>query len=295
MKTNAIIRIVLLSIAILVLLSILGAGLVFGLFAFDTESDTSAFNQELPVASDGEVTRGSVDAASIHNIDISWISGSVTISPHAEPSEIVISESGNDNEKYNMVYSREGNTLKIDFCDDNTRFSTFGVSMNVDKDLVILVPEGWQCSQLNIDTVSADVTVRNLDITEADCNSASAQCYFEDCTIGELSMDTASGDLEYSGALDCLDFDGASANCSVAVSNVPRSVEVDAASGNLDLYLPDDCGFTCEVEAISGSFSSDFETTSHHGHHRYGDGGCRIQVDAISGDVKIHRNGGHHH
>lgn len=293
MKTNAIVRIVLFSIVIVVLLGILLACLAFGLYMFDgnTFVTTISDNQALPVAYEGESSQGIVDASGIRNIEVEWVSGSVTVLPDENTDQILIRETGVTNDKYTMVYRQNGETLKVQYCEDSVSFPSFGINAQVSKDLVITVPADWTCNTLAIDAASASVNISNLKINNVNFDGASGACKFSGCTVGSISMDTASGDVDFYGTLDVLDFDGASANCSILVSNVPQQIDIDTASGNLELYLPDECGFTCDMTTLSGSFSSDFEATNQNGHHVYGDGSCVIAIDAMSGDVCIRKHG----
>ena len=60
-------------------------------------------------------------------------------------------------------------------------------------------------------------------------------------------------------------------------------------SGDLELTLPEYCGFTVSMDAMSSDFTSDFPTTMQNGNHIYGDGSCSISIDAMSGDVAIRK------
>ena len=292
MKSNAIIRIALFSIAILVLLIVLGTGILAGSYMVNYKSEHHSSH---PVVSDGIVNQGVVNAE-IHNIEIDWVSGSITVEPDANCTDIIISETGTIDEKYQMVYSTSGDTLKIQYCKDGIKFPSFGITINtsVSKDLVIRVPEGWTCDTLEIDTASAEVNLSNLTISEFDFDGASGVCTISNCHVDTLDMDTASGDIEFEGTLNRLDCDAASASCRLTVYNNPSYIDIDIASGDLELAIPEDCGFTCSLQAISGHFASEFETStksgSHtHSVHTHGDGSCRIEVDAMSGDVTIYK------
>ncbi|MBR3973281.1 MAG: DUF4097 family beta strand repeat protein [Oscillospiraceae bacterium] len=285
MKTNAIVRIVLFSIAILVLLGILITGLFIDMFQFDTSTN----GQNLPVAFDGITSQGAVDADDIRNLDIEWVSGTITILHDENTNQITIAETGSENEKDAMVYSKTGNTLNIQYCKDSIKFPSFGINVNISKDLFITVPADWSCNELSIDTSSADVNIINMKINEVEFNGASGVCYFENCTVDEISMDSASGDLEFSGVLNNLEFDGASANVMITVTNIPNRIDIDSASGDLELYLPENCGFTCELTSLSGDFESNFDTVTRKGTHVHGDGSCKITVDAMSGNVSIYK------
>lgn len=285
MKTNAIVRIVLFSLAILVLLGILAAGLGIGMFMFQGDPVLN-FSSESHIA-DGTISSvGSVNASEIRELEIEWTAGSVTIQPAENTDQITFSETEQTEDKYRMVWKQSGNKLSIEFCETQV---FFGISFDKAKDLVITVPQDWVCSELSLDVASADLEVTDLTIQEVEFSGASGICTFDNCHLEKLDVDTASGDVEFYGTLQQLDCDAASANCTIELTNVPRHIEMDTASGDLDLTLPEDCGFTVTMDAMSSDFTSEFPTTTANGKHVYGDGSCRINVDAASGDVIIRK------
>lgn len=290
MKTNAILRIVLFSLAILVLLGILLAGLAFGLFMFNTESNVVTNHvTALPIASDGMTTQTVSDADMIRNLEIDWVSGSIVIQPDENAADITVSETYVDSTKNQMVVEQSGNTLKIRYCRDTITFPSFGINIDFSKDLYITVPADWICDSLEFDVASANVVVTDLRINEVDFDGASGTCEFVNCNVGELDMDGASGDIKFSGALDVLDFDGASASCYLEVTNVPSRITMDGMSGDLELTLPEECGFTVSIDAMSSDFHCDFPTTMRGGDYVYGDGRCRISFSGMSGDLTIRK------
>lgn len=290
MKTNAIIRIVLFTLAILVLLGILLSGLLFGLYFRNvssfTESHTTSGDLDMEVLNI-DLT-GSVSAAAVENISIEWVAGSVIIRPD-DTDQITFSESDVSNDKDKMVWKLDGETLKIQYCKDSITFPSFGINVDISKDLVITVPRGWVCNTLEIDAASANIRVHELTINEVDFDGASGTCDFNDCIVDEIDLDTASGDVSFTGTLNTLDCDAASASCDIVVTNIPKRIDIDSASGDLDLTLPENCGFSCNLDSMSGNFTSDFPTTISNGNYTYGDGGCRINVSAMSGDVIIRK------
>ena len=128
-----------------------------------------------------------------------------------------------------------------------------------------------------------------MTIREVDFDGASGTCEFENCTVDEMDIDTASGDIRFIGALDILDCDAASASVYAVLSNTPSRLDMDSMSGDLDITLPGDAGFTVTLDGMTSDFSSDFETTVKNGNQVCGDGRCRINIDAMSGDVTIRK------
>lgn len=287
MKTKAIIRIALYSLGILILSTILVIGVAGNLYGFESHHYDGA-----PLSAEST----SLSSDKIRNLEIEWASGSISIIPSDEADTIVVRESEVD-EDYRMVCKVSDDTLTIQFCKSSRNFISFG---NIEsKDLVIRVPSGWFCNDLEIETASADVEIVDMTIGNLDFDGASGRCNLENCNVNKLDVDVASGDLTFSGVLDSLDFDGASADCKLNLRECPSHINLDGMSGKLDITLPSDCGFTVSTEGLSSNFSTDFKTTYRNGIHSYGDGRCKIEVDAMSGSVSIHDSGeschGSHH
>lgn len=279
MKRNAIARIIIYSILILVLVGILAAALGAGSFMFHFSSG-------------GEVVEGgfSLPAADIRNLEIEWAAGSITI-VRGETEDIVVEESASGEMNDSMTYRLRGDTLEISYAESGIRI---GFHSTPKKDLYITVPMDWDCGDLIINSASTDIEAQELSADLLELNTASSDCILTDCNIGKLELDGASCNLNYSGTLDSLDCDGASTDITAVFTNVPNSINLDGASAELDISLPEDCGFRVEMDGMSNRFSSDFSTTSTDDCYVYGDGGCKIEVDSMSTTVRI-RNGGHHH
>lgn len=287
MKTNAIVRIVIWSVVILLLLSILGVVLAFDILSFRFGPNISTDSDYQTADTSGAVQYA--DPGNVTDIEIDWVAGSITIQP-GDVDSIEFSESSVSDDKYAMVWKQSGKTLSLQYCRESISFPSFGVnSGELSKDLVITVPRDWGCDSLEIDAASAELDIIDLTIQEVEIDTASGTCEFENCAIGSLDIDTASGDVVFSGTLNTLDFDGASADIRAVLANTPRSISLDGASGDLELTLPADCGFSVNIDAMSSDFSSEFETTVKNGSHVYGDGSCRIDVSAMSGDVIIRK------
>lgn len=262
MKGNAITRIVLYSILLLVLIGILLAGLGIGLFVRGLEYiPWPSFDG----ISGGTVSdSGSVDADLIREIEVNWVGGSIIIEP-GDTDTITFSETSHGSGSRQMVWKQSGGKLRIQF--SNQRWS-FDVRADYSKDLVITVPRDWAGEQLNINCVSADATVRGIQFSSVD-------------------FETVSGDLRYTGVCAKLDCESVSGNCIAVLTAAPREVSLDSVSGNLDITLPDGTGYSATIDSLSGRLSSDF--LSAYGDHTYGDGRCRIDADTLSGDVVIRK------
>ena len=302
MKANAIIRIIVWSLTIIVLLSIILAVISFDLYRYNAESilqNVAIDRGELTLEEDSpaatiyidQTSEFTFDSNQIHEIEINWAAGSILIMPH-DVEKIEVSESGNNDPKYAMECYLKHDKLIINFS-EKTKYNNrgFGITLSEDlsKDLRILVPRDWNLNTLEINAASAKLEVCDMTIYDVEIDTASGICEFENCNVDTIDLDTASGDIKFVGTLNILDCDAASANVVAILSNTPSQIDMDSMSGDLDITLPPDCGFTVSTEGLTSDFSSDFSTTMKNGNHIHGDGRCRIDVDAMSGDVTIRK------
>ena len=289
MKNNAIIRIILWSLVIVILLGLMvsvmgGVSFFRNIRNSNAESEVSV-NLATPVEALPSGESLHIPANEVTDIEIEWAAGSILIQP-ADVEEIEISESNVSDEKSSMRWKQTGKKLTIIFCEE-TFVNSFGINNFPTKDLTIFVPRSWSCDSLEIDAASATLEVNDLTIREVEIDTASGTSVFDKCIVNKLDLDTASGDVRFVGSLDILDCDAASASVYAVLDNVPTRMDMDSMSGDLDITLPETAGFTVTMDGMSSDFSSDFETTIKNGNYTHGDGSCRINVDAMSGDVTI--------
>ena len=232
----------------------------------------------------------SLDASNIHDMEIDWAAGTISIQP-MDIHEIRIEEYGPRQDKEPMVWNVRNDKLFIQYSEKMSHFFGVGLTFGKEayKDLIIQVPLDWECRSLEVDAAEASLEISGLTIREMEFDGASGTCLFDQCTVEKLNLDTASGDVRFTGSLQQLDCDAASANILLELVNVPESIDLDTASGDLDITLPGYAGFQVTLETLSGRFESDFDAVSRNGSYVWGDGKCRIDVDAMSGDVIVRK------
>lgn len=275
MKGKAIARIVLFSMIALVLLCMLLAGLGMSSFAKPVSSQIVSVQS---TGSEHEFAPGEVSS-----IFISWASGDIDIQP-ADQDTVTVSEERSGGSS--MVVQHLGSTLEIEAGESKWGL-VFGKSNQ--KNLTVRVPRDWLCQSLEVSAAAADIRVDGLPITNVVLNTASVNCVFTDCAVEKMQMNTASSDLDYSGVLKRLELKGASADCNLRLSDAPAAIGMNTASGDLNLTLPDNCGFTLNRSSLSGAFQSDFATTTENDRIVCGDGACQITFSSFSGDINIRR------
>ena len=280
MKRNAIIRIIAWTISLVILVCVLVAGMNW----FRPFTSPLGESEIIPVESSGKLGSATVISDDIQEIEIDWVSGNIRLVP-ANVTSIEVSESTVDDAKYAMICKQEGGTLKIEYC-KNTTFTDLK-NLKFSKDLTILVPMNWSGRALQVDAASAKLSVQDLTIREVEVDTASGACQFDHCTVDTLDVDTASGDVYFEGSLNRLDCDSASAGVQAVLDNVPSEIDMDTASGSIELVLPKDAGFVVNMDTMSGKFDSDFPYSARNGVYVTGDGACRIDMSSMSGKVTI--------
>ena len=316
MKHNAIARIIIWSIVIVLILGIM-ASVILGRMTFTSlirgepaqtspvkiqtsptvstqpsqtrpEAQTTAPSTQQKTESAAADDVVTVPAEGIRELEINWVSGNIQIQT-ADVTEIQISESGVTNADCEMQVQTRGEKLSIAFSKGTEKFLGFGLHGELSKDLTIKVPQNWECQDLEIDVASAKVDVQNLTVWELEFNGASGECKFTDCIVDSLDVNTASGDVYFTGRLRDFDCEAASANIYADLSIVPEEMDLETMSGLMDITLPEDAGFTVSMESMKASFSSEFETTTQGKRYVCGDGQCKISVESMSGEVILRK------
>lgn len=303
MRNSAITRIVIYSVLILLLLGLLGSALSFHHhggwrnfigridkdleFDFDFDDDDDDFFEEdernLLSPNPGEPVN--IEAEKISKILVDWISGDVIVEPGSVET-IQLQETGGGDP---MVYAVKGSRLEVKFSKKLKNISWNVGSSMPSKDLIVTVPRDWAGKELEVHSVSADVEIRDLELEEVEYQGVSGECLVENSKVGELSVQTVSGNVTVNGEIWELECESVSADCDLTVTNVPREISMEGVSGNLKLTLPENAGFTVELDGLNKDLDTDFEVTYANGRYVSGDGSCEIEIEGISGKAKIRK------
>ena len=279
MKRNAVFRLILFSILAVILVGALISGIALKSYQMPGVVIRKSF--EAPLVNEYEF-----DAREIDRLKIDWAAGKIVIVP-VEGKNISVTEELLGTDK-TMVLKKDGSTLYVQYCEGAIGLS-FGSGSSLKKNLYVCVPQDWDCKELEIDAASATVQLENLTIEELASSTASGTHTFTNCQVEKLKMETVSGNLDFNGSLDKLDFNGVSAQANLVLSNQPKSIQLESVSGDLNLTLPEDCGFTLDKYSLSGRVSSELETTEKDGKIVHGDGSCEIEVEGVSSSVHIRK------
>lgn len=276
MKHNAIVRIVLWSLSAVVLLGILIVGLELGSYLHERNS-----------GSDRITGSGSVAAAEIESIEISWVAGNVEVSVVPNAQDICFSET--NGEKRPMVYQIKGKTLIVEYCKTASLFDP-GALYEPTKSLTVEIPVDWVCQTLDISATSADISVTLLKVTQTSIENVSGDTtlHLEKCD--RVNVKNVSGDVTFVGQCTSLDCYTVSGDCDVFLGGSATQIDLESVSGELDVSVYKECGFTAKLDSVSGKLYCDYSTDILNGSYVYGDGVMHIDANSVSGSVHIMEN-----
>lgn len=275
MKRNAIARIVIYSLIVVILVGVLVHGMDWDGFHFDWD-----------LGDDAQIVTGtaSLEADSVKRIRIEWIDGTVEIRG-ADQENITFSET--NGEKECMVYQIKGDTLVIRYSKDSIKL---GINITTpNKHLTVHVPMDWIAAGIEISAVSSNVTVELPEVQEAKIETVSGNIDIRCERSKEISFTTVSGHARFTGNCEELDCESVSGNCKVALYGSAKEIQMESISGDLEIVLDGQLGFTAQIDSVSGSVRSDFPTSVSNDIHTYGDGSIRIEAETVSGGIRIRK------
>lgn len=251
----------------------------------------AAYGGSRGIASLGPVQTGnaSVNASDVQDIDIDWAAGSVNIETY-DGSTIELTEtSRNLTKAQEMKWSVSGGMLKIDYG------KGIGCVSAWDKELTVKIPKALadDLGSLDIDGASGSYTVNDLTLDKIKIDLASGNFTGKNVVVDDLDVNAASGTVIFNGEIASkVKLDVASGKFDIMLHKVcPKTIKASLASGNITIGLPENDGFTATVDAVSGDFSSEFETTRNGKAYLYKQGSpTTIDADMISGRLNIVRS-----
>lgn len=269
-----------------------------GIFAVDALWDASSATYTFSTQAEGtkELHTGAVlsigESEDIRKIDISWLSGGVSVQAVGQTSQITVQEEATTalTEEEKLVCAVDGDTLRIRFMSDARRDSFEG-----EKFLTVSLP--WElvknahfeeidiettsayayvsadAQKIKLSTVGGDARVMCANCPEVEIETTSGNAGVVDGTWAKVDIstvsgaielageaesaeiETASGKVDIAGALGALDFESVSGNLILATERALR-LDAETESGSIYLTLPAQDGFTLDYETKSGAFRS---------------------------------------
>jgi DUF4097 and DUF4098 domain-containing protein YvlB len=203
-----------------------------------------------------------VDAAPDGQVDISNISGSVTVDGWSRDAVKVTGTLGRNVEE--LILERDGDTVVV-----KVKVPKKG-GRGIDSDLHISVPRN---SSLDVGTISADIEVTNVN-GEQSLHTVSADVITE-FKGGDMSAESVSGDVEISGDNSDGEIDASTVSGDVTLIGVSGEVQAGSVSGSV---VVEEGSFSrAELGTVSGDITFEGELRE----------GGRLIVEAVNGDVDV--------
>ena len=130
-------------------------------------------------------------------------------------------------------------------------------------------------------------------LDDADIDVVSANLMMDNVNVKELDLDTVSGDIVVkSSTVEDFNIDSVSGSVNLITSTCPENGKFDSVSGSISFELPQDAGYEVEFNTVSGDYKSDKTTTKKSGKtYTVGDGKAKYKVNTVSGNFSIrHKN-----
>ena len=201
--------------------------------------DAAPADPTIPAEPDAGYNTGAGEVVQIkgfRSIDIEWVSGAVNVELY-DGEGIQLSETMMDGGdvalKMEWRVDEDDNTLDI-------RSQPLTVSASQKKQLTVRLPRSTVLHELNIDAVSADVSVDlteedTLTLTELDVSSVSGTVSVHAANAGEISLETTSGAITGSVRTDKLEADSVSGSIGLTLETQPKELDVKSGSGDITL------------------------------------------------------------
>ena len=227
---------------------------------------------------------------SITALDIDWISGEVEILV-TNDADILVREQPERgiSASYAMVVTDTDGVLKVRYAEDE--FLT--LPDLPPKKLVVRLPRAVaeNLTEVQLNSVSADFDVAALTVKDALIfDSVSGDLETDFITADRAEVNTVSGKVDLDGSFRQVTGGSTSGEVDLALRKCPDRIELTTVSGDVELKLPQNAGFTLDYSTVSGDLESDLPlTTERNGGHICGDGSGRITIDTTSGDLTIEK------
>ncbi len=268
------------------LLLLLGALLALVACGYPVKSDNSDKDETPVVQPDSGYTLGGADVVQLNgfrSIDIEWISGSVSVELY-DGEGIEMKENLADGSAVSVPME-----WRVDEDDSTLDIHSQPqlLSVSEEKHLTIKLPRSMVLHELDINTVSAAVSVDltdedTLTLDELDVTSVSGAVSVNAANAASISLSTTSGTISGSVRTQELEADSVSGGVDLTLDVLPTELDIETSSGPVTLAILSGTAVSSlpvEFRTTSGQFSSDIPVT----HTK----DAPWEFQTVSGDVTI--------
>jgi len=155
-----------------------------------------------------------------------------------------------------------------------------------------VVLEGITAAEFLLETVSGDIKIQDLMAEKIRINSTSGDIAVKEYT-GNIDAGAISGNINLIGGGDNEDIDVSAVSGDILIDQDSVSdMNIGSISGDVKIKLSEDSQFYLDVSTVSGDIKYDFAIKISSSGRRelegvVGDGGDRIMISTVSGDVTL--------
>lgn len=254
-------------------------------------------------------TGGTAITDLIRTIEIDWYGGSVSVAYH-DGDTVEFSETSENEltEAMTLRYKVTDEALVIKYAKSGTRLSS-----DHKKSLTVYIPKGTALRDVEIETVSADISVDHLTAAQTEIKTVSGSIDMKYMSIlGTADITSVSGTINasFASALTGLYIETVSGSASAVVNkteefdietisgevtvdfaSLPQRGGMESVSGDITLYLPEEVGFTLVFDTTSGKASIEHKFfVADDGSYVYGNGEYKYGAGTVSGDIFIKKH-----
>ncbi|MCC0632514.1 DUF4097 family beta strand repeat-containing protein [Clostridioides sp. ZZV15-6388] len=242
----------------------------------------------------------------INNINVDWISGEVRVlKSNSNKIKLIQKAPSNFSKKKIAKIRVDGNTLSI--IDNSAKKFFIGIGLPKSTVLELYLPEKLY-NNINVSTTSADIYSTYLKSNMTDIESVSGNIEMSG-KIDKITLETTSsninikkldsksvicnsvsGKIQLSGKTDDLKINTTSGDIKINSSEMLSSFKCDTISGDIDLYIPENSGFTLDFSKVSGNLNSSFKLLQDGDSYIYKNGTAKMYVDTTGANLNIRKN-----
>ena len=246
--------------------------------SFQTKTNYRYQNGEKYTAGDREITE------KIETIDIHYMSGDIQFIG-SDSDKVTIKETSAKqlDDKRKVHTWVDGTTLYVRYCASADGLEIF----NLEKHLEITVPEGVKLGDVRIDVSSGDVEARGFETENMNVSLSSGDLDL-DCVAKKYNIKASSGrvNLTQRGECDDLSIQTSSGEITLNAESFAKA-DIEASSGDVTIYLPEDYGFTADVDMSSGKLYYEHALAKDGDRYICGDGSSQLKLETSSGDINL--------
>ena len=227
---------------------------------------------------------GDADPALVRTIDVDWLAGSVSVKVY-DGELLQFSDNSAFPHEKNLLHSYlDGDTLKIRFC----KSASFRMSAPDSKDLEVLIPRSAMenLEEISSDTESAAVFINDVHTVMLEIHTKSGGVTV-DGTAQQAFVETNAGDIALSGTFDEIETESRSGALMAICTECPNRFIGKSVTGDFQIILPKESGFSLEYTLGSGRLISDFDGQESDGNYQVGNGFSKLNFETRSGDLHL--------